>query len=271
VRNRSDASGTEIERHAAYVPGDDLRRIDWNTYARLGELFTRRYVAEREVPVWIAIDTSGSMGPATPGSKLDMACAVAAIFATVALAAGDRIYLAAIPGTARAGASFERCGPLRGHRSLPDLRAFLQHLAPSDGPGNLAAGLADALRSTRRGVVIAISDFLFERGALDAALDAIVVRPCEGKLVQVLSREDRDPSWLHGRDTLLDRETGVELHIEPSHETWQRYETALAAQIAAVAEAAARRAMTSAMPITDEGLHAFLRTELPRLGLSLVR
>ena len=62
VRGRSDTGGTEVDRHTAYAPGDDLRRIDWAAYARLGELLTRRYVAEREVPVWLVLDSSASMG-----------------------------------------------------------------------------------------------------------------------------------------------------------------------------------------------------------------
>lgn len=268
VRGRSDPSGTEIDRHTAYAPGDDLRRIDWNVYARLGELLTRRYVAEREVPVWLVIDTSGSMGPHEPGGKLDMAAAVAGIVAIVALAGGDRVYLAALPG---ARPPFEKIGPLRGRHSIRELQRFLANLTPSEGPGDLAAGLDAALRGIRRGLVFLVSDFLIERPAIARALDAIGVRQCEGKIVQVLSRADRDPSWLHDRDTLIDRETGAAFHIEPSAETLLRYEAAIAAHIEEVARAAASRAMMSSLTLSDVGLREFLRTDLPRLGLKLVR
>lgn len=270
VRGRSDADGTELERHAPYVPGDDLRRIDWNAYARLGELFTRRFVAEREVPVWLLIDASGSMGPPGPGSKLDMAAALAAIVAVVSLSGGDRVYLGAIPGRGTA-AALERVGPLRSRRSLAELRSFLAGLTPAEGPADLAGGLGQALRDIRRGVVVLISDFLVERAAIDMALDAIGARRCEGKIVQVLSHEDRDPSWLRGRDTLIDRETGAAFRFESSPETLRRYEAAMAAHIAAVAAAAASRAMMSAVTVSDVGLRAFLRDELRRLGLVLVR
>jgi len=176
VRGRSDSSGTEIERHTPYAPGDDLRRIDWNSYARLGELLTRRFVAEREVPVWIVIDASGSMGPPGPGSKLDMAAAIAAIVSTVSLAGGDRVYLGAASGGAAAtgakagttaalagGGELRRIGPLRARRSLTELRAFLTSLGPSGGPADLAAAADVALRDIRRGLVFLISDFLVER------------------------------------------------------------------------------------------------------------
>lgn len=273
VRNRSDVSGTELERHVAYERGDDLRRVDWNVYARLGELVTRRFVAEREVPLWFVVDASGSMGPDEPSSKLDMARAIAALLAAVSLAGGDRVYLAAVPGPA-VGSSREPAlshGPLRSRRALGDLRDFLAGIRLADGEADLATGLARLLRSTRRGMVILISDFLSDVTAVERALDVIAGRSYEAKLVQVLSREDRDPSWLYGHDVLIDRETGAELRIDPSPSTFRRYEEALLAHVKAVSRAAAARGMASALTVTDVGLAGFLRDELPRLGLGLVR
>ncbi|MEY4948926.1 MAG: hypothetical protein RL698_1137 [Pseudomonadota bacterium] len=267
VRGRSDTGGTEVDRHTAYAPGDDLRRIDWAAYARLGELLTRRYVAEREVPVWLVLDSSASMGPDEPGGKLDMAAAIAAVVGAVALAGGDRVHLAALPGE---GAPRE-AGPLRGRRSLPALRSFLATLAPQGAGTDLADGLAKLLRGLRRGLVFLVSDFLFEEDAIERALDAIGRGRCEGKVVQVLSREDRDPSWLHDRDVLLDRETGEMLPFDGSPATLARYEAALNAHVAGLHAAAARRAMMASLTTTDAGLRAFLRDELPRLGLRLVR
>lgn len=273
VRNRSDASGTELERHVAYERGDDLRRVDWNVYARLGELVTRRFVAEREVPLWFVVDASGSMGPDEPSSKLDMARAIAALLAAVSLAGGDRVYLAVIPGPS-VGSSREPAlghGPLRSRRALGDLRDFLSGIRLADGAADLAAGLARLLRSTRRGMVVLVSDFLSDVAAVERALDVIVGRSYEAKLVQVLSRQDRDPSWLYGHDVLIDRETGAAFRIDPSPTTFRRYEEALRAHVAAVSRAAAARGMASALTVTDVGLVGFLRDELPRLGLGLVR
>jgi uncharacterized protein (DUF58 family) len=272
VRNRGDVSGTELERHVPYARGDDLRRIDWNVYARLDELVTRRFVAEREVPIWFVIDSSGSMGPDEAGSKLDMARAIAAILATVSLSGGDRVYLAAIPGRAHGtpDASLTH-GPLRSRRALGELRSFLAGVHQADGAGDLAAGLHHVLRRTRRGMVVLISDFLCDVGAIRRALDVIASRLCEAKLVQVLSREDRDPAWLYGHDVLIDRETGAQHRIDPSPDTFRRYDAALLEHIDALSRAASSRGMASAVTISDVGLIGFLRYELPRLGLGLVR
>ena len=267
VRGRSDASGTEVDRHTAYAPGDDLRRVDWAAYARLGELLTRRYVAEREVPVWVVLDASASMGPSEPGSKLDMAGAIAAVVGSVALSGGDRVHVAALPG----GAKPRQVGPLRGRPALSTLRSFLASLEPTGVGGEPAAGLASLLRGVRRGLVFLVSDFLFEEEAIERALDAIGQGGFEGKVVQVLSREDVDPSWLRGRDAIVDRETGESLRVDATNALLGRYAAALEAHVAALAAASARRAMMSSLTVTGDGLRAFLREELPRLGLRLVR
>jgi len=276
VRGRDDASGLELERHVPYAPGDDLRRVDWNSYARLGELLTRRFVAEREVPVWLVIDRSGSMGPAGPGGKLDLACAVAAVLGIVSLSGGDRLSLAAIPGRRSSRVSsrspaVESCGPLRSRRHLGALRSFLTSLEPAAGEGDLAAGIEEATRHVRRGVAVLISDVLIEPAAVAAALDVLRLRRFEGKLVQVLSREDLDPSWLRGRHQIEDAETGERYEIEPSVATWQRYRGALEDHLAEIRRAALERGVSSVLAVTDHGLERFLAAELPRLGLALVR
>ena len=106
---------------------------------------------------------------------------------------------------------------------------------------------------------------------MQRTLDVIASRLCEAKLVQVLSRADRDPSWLYGHDVLIDRETGAQHRIDPSPETFRRYEEALLAHVTALGRVAASRGMASATTISDVGLLGFLREELPRLGLGLVR
>jgi len=191
VRNRGDVGGTELERHVAYARGDDLRRIDWNVYARLDELVTRRFVAEREVPIWFVMDSSGSMGPDEAGSKLDMARAIAAILGTVSLSGGDRVYLAAIPGR-KTGASDAAlsCGPLRSRRSLAELRAFLAGVHQADGEGDLAAGLDRLLRQTRRGMVILISDFLVDRESLFKGLEMLKHRKHDVLMFHVLDDDE---------------------------------------------------------------------------------
>src|SRR5215218_5051790 len=53
-------SGIVFEEVRAYQPGDDIRSIDWNVTARMGQPFVKRFVEERELTVVLAVDASGS-------------------------------------------------------------------------------------------------------------------------------------------------------------------------------------------------------------------
>jgi uncharacterized protein (DUF58 family) len=60
-RSNTVGSGGEFLEFRAYQPGDDVRRVDWNVYARSGKLFTRRFEAERASRTYALLDTSTSM------------------------------------------------------------------------------------------------------------------------------------------------------------------------------------------------------------------
>src|ERR1041385_5378980 len=59
VRGVTQDSGIEVESFKTYAPGDDIRYVDWNAVGRLDSLLTRRFVAEREIPVHFLLDASG--------------------------------------------------------------------------------------------------------------------------------------------------------------------------------------------------------------------
>src|SRR5213076_756225 len=54
-------SGIAFEEVRAYQPGDEVRSIDWNVTARMGQPFVKRYIEERELTVLLAVDISGSL------------------------------------------------------------------------------------------------------------------------------------------------------------------------------------------------------------------
>jgi uncharacterized protein (DUF58 family) len=88
--------GIEFADVREYQPGDDVRTIDWNVTARLGEPWVKRYVEERELTVMLAVDLSpsqafGSAGP----TKRDVAAEIAAVLALSALRNNDKIGLVA--------------------------------------------------------------------------------------------------------------------------------------------------------------------------------
>jgi len=86
--------GMEFEEVREYVPGDDIRTIDWNVTARMGQLFVKKHREERQLTVMLVVDVSGSLGFGS-GEKLksEVAAELCAILAFSAIRNNDRVGL----------------------------------------------------------------------------------------------------------------------------------------------------------------------------------
>jgi uncharacterized protein (DUF58 family) len=93
--------GMEFDEVRPYVPGDDIRTIDWNVTARTGEPHVKRYVEERELTVMLVVDVSGSLDFGSERrSKLEAAVELSALLALSAIANGDKVGLLLFHGGA---------------------------------------------------------------------------------------------------------------------------------------------------------------------------
>ena len=87
-------SGIEFEEVRPYVPGDEIRSIDWNVTARTGEPYIKRFVEERELTVMLLVDISGSQEfGSQERTKREAASEFAALLAFSAIANKDKIGL----------------------------------------------------------------------------------------------------------------------------------------------------------------------------------
>lgn len=146
----------EFAEHRPYMPGDDIRRIDWRVYGRTDRYYLKTYEAETNATVSILLDVSASMTWTSGGvSKLDYGRFLAASLAWFSARQRDRVGLVLFDETIRT-----HVPPSTRH-----LRAILhaiEQLTPGTG-GNLAAPLTQvAERLGRRGLVVLISDFYEE-------------------------------------------------------------------------------------------------------------
>jgi uncharacterized protein (DUF58 family) len=157
--------GIEFSQVREYQPGDDVRTIDWNVTARSGTPHVKEFVEERDLTVLVVIDVSGSMGfGSVDWRKCDVAAELAAVFAFSAVQNSDRIGLLLFSNNIQG-----YIAPRRGRMHAQVIvRAAVD--AAMRGPKGIAdlEGAARYLEqvSTRRAVVIVISDFLdqnFER------------------------------------------------------------------------------------------------------------
>ncbi len=194
-------SSLEYADMRAYVPGDDLRRVDWNVYARLERLLVKLYRAEEEVTVHLLLDSSASMDWGTP-HKLTYARRTAAALGYLALAGFDR----ALTTTISAGQT-RQSRVLHGPHSLARLLDFLGEGEPG-GATDLDGSLrAYAARGRSPGPLFLISDLLSPGGCRDG-LRALVAARYEVAVIHLLAPDEVSPP-LTGNLRLIDRETGA--------------------------------------------------------------
>lgn len=140
--------GMEFDEVRPYVPGDDVRSIDWNVTARTGEPHIKRYVEERELTVMLVVDVSASLEFGSGRrSKLEAAAELAALVAMAASAGGDKTGLVLFD---RATETY--IPPRKGERHA--LRVIREVLARGAGgaqePGDARAGHEAAGRGPAR-------------------------------------------------------------------------------------------------------------------------
>ena len=209
---RSGARGQSVEfaDYRTYVPGDDLRRIDWNLFGRLERLFLKLYEEERELPVTIYLDSSESMSFGRV-SKFDFARQVAAAVGYVALCGFDRITVEPFPLADDQAGLVGELRAVRGRRSAMRFFDNLNRLkAGGTADFNHALRLG-AMKHRAQGVIVVLSDFLDPAGYEDG-LKSLASRGSEVHAVQILAPEEMEPSS-YGDLRVIDSETGAEQEV----------------------------------------------------------
>ncbi len=214
-RSRRKGQSVEFADYRDYVPGDDLRFIDWNGYARLDRLYLKLFLEEEDIHFYVLLDASESMNFGEP-TKLQWAVRLAAALGFVGLVRGDRVSVQALRGS-----SVEASPVLRGRVSVPRLVEFLDQLAPG-GPTELAPALKRfCLANSGKGIVVLISDLLDKSGYQDA-LRTLLAREFDIYVVHVLSQEELDPD-LSGDLRLLDAEDADAAEVTVTAGLLRRY------------------------------------------------
>jgi uncharacterized protein (DUF58 family) len=202
--------GTELAQVRPYIPGDDVRRIDWNVTARTNEPHVRVHLAERVLVTWLVLDTSASMQFGTADRrKSDVAEGAALAIGHLATRRGNRL------GIVTFGDAQPQVHPARqGRRGLVGLLTTLRQ-DPDEAPRG-ATSLGEAIRRTgalarQRSLVMIVSDF---RGPRDWRRDLLELAG-RHDVVAVEIRDPREQELSNvGALWLVDPETGRLLHVD---------------------------------------------------------
>lgn len=148
-------AGIEFAEAREYVPGDDIRLIDWNVTARTGSPWVKEYVEEREVPIVCAVDVSASQRVGRPiEGRLGVAAELTALLALSAAHHGDRSGLLLFNGGIELFVQ-----PQRGTKHALRLVREVLGFPTLDGSSDLAGASEYLLRVLRRrSVVFLITD-----------------------------------------------------------------------------------------------------------------
>jgi uncharacterized protein (DUF58 family) len=209
-RSLKRGNSIEFADYRDYTRGDDLRRVDWNVYARLERPYIKLLEEEEDLAVHVLLDASRSMDYGRSADqdgatwhKFNYARRVAAALGYIALAAGDRLTVAALRGQAPSA----QFGPARGRGQTLRLLKFLED-QPTAGSTHLDAALRRYLLGPRRaGLLFLISDLFSPAGFRDG-LNQLQGRGFEIVVLHVLAPDEIDPP-LAGDLRLIDIETGV--------------------------------------------------------------
>ena len=211
-RSWAFGDGSELAQVRPYVPGDDVRRIDWNVTARTGEPHIRVNVAERAVETWLLLDTSASMTFGTADRrKWDVAEGVAVATGHLASRRGNRIGVATF-----GGAESLVLPPRQGRVGLLAVLLAVRREPETERVGATSIGSAltqIAKIARQRSLVVVVSDF---RGPPDWRSSLLEVASRHA-VVAVEIRDPREQALPNiGHVWLVDPETGRKLHVDTS-------------------------------------------------------
>ena len=229
--------GMEFDEVRPYLPGDEVRTIDWNVTARMGQPYVKKYVEERELTVMLVVDASGSGDFASEGRfKRELAAELASVLSFSATTNKDKVGLLIFTDKVEL-----YIPPRKGRRHVLRLIRDLLAFEPESNGTDIKMAL-DTVNQLlkRRSIVFLVSDFFDEPARYSKPLfmtnrrhDVIAIDlhdPLEAEIADV------------GMLALEDAESGELLWLDTSDPAWRRIFARRTSQF----EAEKRRTLASA-------------------------
>jgi uncharacterized protein (DUF58 family) len=255
-RSPSFGFSQEFAEYRAYQPGDDLRFVDWNVYARTGRTYLKRFLGETSTHLTLMLDTSASMGFSTgKATKLDTGKFLAAALAYLAKRQHDALGLLIFDTQVR-----DFRPPRTSADAFPAVLHMLEKARPQAATSysNPVAHYCKSLR--KNGILAIISDFLDQP---ERMLDEL--RPLRGLGQDVILFQVLDPGEIKldidKPVRMEDVESGVQVNINPGQQT-DDYSQSMSAHIQSVREIAHRTGADHVLVDTSQPLDDALRNYL---------
>ena len=237
--------GMAFDEVRPYLPGDEIRTIDWNVTARMGDPYVKRYSEERELTVLLVVDASGSGDFGSVGRfKRELAAELTAVLAFAATSNNDKVGLLIFTSQVELFIP-----PRKGRKHILRLIRELLAFQPQQRGTDIRLALDSVNRLLkRRAIIFVVSDFLADpdsyRGVLTVA----------NKRHDVVAVDVHDPLETEIADVgllaLEDAETGEVVWVDTSNKRWRTAFAERQAALAATKQQVFNRAQVDRIPIT---------------------
>jgi uncharacterized protein (DUF58 family) len=263
--HRSPFVGYSVEfaSHREYVPGDDLRHVNWKIFARQKRLYVKEFDAETNLNLYILLDISRSMDCANSGcSKLAYGSALAAALAHLALKQRDAVGL-----TLFADQVVAHVEPKARPQQLDEILRTIERtrVRPRSDAARCFAHAVELAR--RRGLVVIISDLFDDLPPIVRGLDHLRFRSHEVLLFHLFDPWERRLP-LDGNIRFRDLETGQEITTQ-AEGIRDEYQQRVAAWCAEIERECLNRGIDRLELTTDEPLDKALLDYLVRRGKTM--
>jgi uncharacterized protein (DUF58 family) len=226
--HRAPFFGASIDfaEHRGYVPGDDIRRVDWRLYARTDRYYVKQYEADTNTNFCLLLDVSRSMGFSSGVSKLEYACFLSACLAYLTHRQRDRVGIM----------TFDReivdyVPPSAKHFDVV-LHTLDRAKARRPGDLHVLSGLAEHFK--RRSIIALISDFYEEPDVILEAVKPLRFLGNDLIVFHVLDRAEIDFTY-EDASAFEDLESGEQIPVVPEALT-EQYRSLIRAHSTALAE-----------------------------------
>ena len=196
-KSHAKGSSLDFSDFREYIQGDDIRRLDWNSYARFDKLFMKIFEEERQADINIFIDVSKSMSVETLKSVYSRQIAFA--IAYIALKNTDRVNIFVFGNGIKA-----RKLKLQSISKMNEIIDFMDNIE-YDGETDISKSIKDgSLDINGRGISYIISDFLSDENFMDT-IKLLLYKKQEVSVIHTLSEKDENPE-IYGNIRLIDVE-----------------------------------------------------------------
>ena len=203
----------EFTEHRPYMPGDEIRHIDWKAYGKTDRYYIKEFEEETNLKTYLILDASKSMDYSSPGhlKKIEYASYVAAALGYLMVEQRDAVGLVVYDERVRTSLP-----PRATKLYLQQILRELETLQPGNKTGTAASLHEVAERIKRRGLIVVLSDLLDDPARVMTALKHFRHRGNEVIVMQILDPLER--SFAFGTDAVFrDMETKEELLTQPWH------------------------------------------------------